>query len=321
MIEKLGYLVRIWQIYRLLYVFKKLKPLNFQKSFHIQGHRGARGLLPENTIASCCKAVALGVDGLEIDVVVSKDNQLIVSHEPWMSPLFCSLQEEEEEEEEEEEPVDRIPNAFVNRTPRIQKGILLRHLTVSEIQQYDCGILGNPYFPTQEPIKSYKPTFYELVSAVHTFCETENLKKPFWNIEVKSHPNWYGRLVLPPPAFVRLLANEIKKIGLDSPSTSYISSFDPHFLKEMKRQTPSVKLAFLTENRYSFLQNIRQLGFLPAIYSPYHQFLRKKTVENAHKLGVKIVTWTVNDVKTAAILRGWKVDGLITDFPNLINSL
>lgn len=300
----------IWQIYRLLYVFKKLKPLNFQKTFHVQGHRGARGLLPENTIASCCKAVALGVDGLEIDVVVSKDNQLVVSHEPWMSPLFCSLPEEELGE--------RTPDAFVNRTPRLHKGVLLKHLTVPEIQQYDCGILGNPYFPTQEAIKSYKPTFYELVSAVHAFCETENLKKPFWNIEVKSHPHWYGRMVLPPPSFVRLLANEIKKIGLDAPSKSYISSFDPHFLKEMKRQTPSVKMAFLTENRYSFLQNIRQLGFLPAIYSPYYKFLRKRTVENAHKHGVKIVTWTVNDVKTAAILRGWKVDGLITDFPNLI---
>ncbi len=278
----------------------------FQKTFHVQGHRGTRGLLPENTIASCCKAVALGVDGLEIDVVLSKDDQLIVSHEPWMSPLFCSF-----------------PNGKAVDTERV----FIRHLTVHEIQQYDCGSLGNPRFPSQEAIKSYKPTFYELFLAVQAFCEQENLKKPFWNIEVKSHPKWYGRLVPPPPSFVRLLTNEIKKIGLDAPSNCYISSFDPHFLKEMKRQTPfpkessrTVKLAFLTENRYSFLQNIRHLGFLPAIYSPYYKFLRKKTVENAHKHGVKIVTWTVNDVKTASILRGWKVDGLITDFPNLITS-
>ncbi len=287
--------------------------MNFQKSFHVQGHRGARGLLPENTIEACCKAVSLGVDGLEIDVVVSKDNQLIVSHEPWLSPLFCRLPNGE--------IVDRIiPDAYVERTPLVAKGRLMRHLTVSEIQQYDCGILGNPYFPTQKAITAYKPTFYELVSAVHTYCETENLKKPFWNIEVKSHPNWYGRLVLPPPSFVRLLTKEIKKIGLDAPATSYISSFDPYFLKEMKRQTPAVKLAFLTENRFSFLQNIRQLGFLPAIYSPYYHFLRKKTIVNAHKHGVKVVTWTVNDEKTADILRGWQVDGLITDFPNLITS-
>ncbi len=271
----------------------------FQTSFHIQGHRGARGLLPENTIASCCKAVSLGVDGLEIDVVVSKDNQLIVSHEPWMSPLFCSLP---------------------NRKRVDTEGVFIRHLTVSEIQQYDCGSLGNPRFPTQEAIKSYKPTFYELVSAVHAFCEKENLRKPFWNIEIKSHSKWYGRLVPPPPSFVRLLVSEIKKIGLDNPSMFYISSFDSLFLKEMKRQTPSVKLAFLTENRLSFLQNIKQLGFLPAIYSPYYKFLRKKTVENGHKHGAKIVTWTVNDVKTAAVLRGWKVDGVITDFPNNIHS-
>ena len=287
--------------------------MNFQKTFHVQGHRGARGLLPENTIASCCKAVSLGADGLEIDVVVSKDNQLMVSHEPWMSPLFCTLPNEE--------AVERlIPDTYVDRTPLAAKGSLLRHLTVSEIQQYNFGVLGNPYFPTQERVKSYKPTFYELVSAVHAYCETENLKKPFWNIEVKSHPNWYGRLVLPPPSYVRLLTKEIKKVGLDAPSSSYISSFDPYFLKEMKRQTPSVKMAFLTENRFSFLQNIRQLGFVPAIYSPYYKFLRKRTIENAHKHGVKVVTWTVNDVKTADILRGWKIDGIITDFPNLITS-
>ena len=272
----------------------------FKNSFHIQGHRGARGLLPENTIASCCRAVALGANGLEVDVVVSKDNELIVSHEPWMSPVFCS---------------------FPNLKPVDTEGVLLKKLNLSEIQKYDCGRRGNPRFKMQEAIKCYKPTFYELVSAVHTFCEEEKLSKPFWNIEVKSHPKWYGRIVPMPPVFVRLLNQEIIKLGLDKTNAFYISSFDPNILREIKKYTPSVKLAFLTENRLSFTQNIRNLGFRSEIYSPYFAFLNKKTVEQVHKYGIKIVTWTVNDPKTAAILRGWKVDGLITDYPNIVTSI
>jgi glycerophosphoryl diester phosphodiesterase len=273
--------------------------MNFQKSFHIQGHRGARGLLPENTIESCCRAVALGADGLEIDVVVSRDNQIVVSHEPWMSPLFCSF-----------------PNGKAVDT----EGVLIKNLTVSDIQKYDCGSRGNPRFPNQEKLISFKPTFYELVNAVHTFCEKGNLRKPFWNIEVKSHPKWYGRIVPPPPIFVRLLMNEIKTVGLEKTNSFYISSFDPNILREMKKHTPSVKSAFLTENRLSFKQNIKNLGFKPNIYSPYFKFLNKKTIEAAHRSGVKIITWTVNDVPTTEILRGWQIDGVITDFPNLIKN-
>ena len=267
----------------------------FSKPFTIQGHRGARGLLPENTIESCCKAVALGVDALEIDVVVSKDRHLIVSHEPWMSRHFCSF-----------------PNGKAVDT----EGVLLKNLNVSEIQKYDCGRRGNPFFPTQIEINAYKPTFYELVTAVHTFCEKENLLKPLWNIEVKSHPKWYGRLVPPPPIFIRLLVNELKKVELFGTTAFYVSSFDAQFLRETRKHTPSVRLAFLTENRLSFKENIKKLGFTPKFYSPYFKFVNKKMIEQAHQHGVKVVTWTVNDVEIAEILRGWQVDGLITDYPN-----
>lgn len=269
----------------------------FSKPFTIQGHRGARGLLPENTIESCCKAVALGVDGLEIDVVVSKDRQLIVSHEPWMSRHFCSY-----------------PDGKAVDT----EGILLKNMNVSEIQTYDCGSRGNPFFSTQEAIKSYKPTFYELVTAVHTFCEKENLLKPLWNIEVKSHPKWYGRLVPLPTIFSRLLVKELKKVDLFGTTAFYVSSFDPQFLRTIRKQAPSVRLAFLTENRLSFKENIKNLGFTPMFYSPYFKFINKKMIEQAHQRGVKVVTWTVNDVEIAEILRGWQIDGLITDYPNFL---
>ena len=268
------------------------------KKFHIQGHRGARGLLPENTIESCIEAVKCGVDGLEIDVVVSKDGQIVVSHEPWMSPLFCS---------------------FPDGKPVIARheasSIFLMNMDYEEIKEYDCGSRGNPLFPTQKSITAYKPTLYELVEAVNSYCKTAKLTAPFFNIEVKSHPAWYRKLVPPPIAFVDLMRHPLSNFR-EKGIEFYISSFDPFFLKLLKKEMPKVQIAFLTENKLSLELNLKRLGFKPDFYSPYYRFLTHKTVNNAHRLGIKVVTWTVNDVKDAALLKKMGVDGVITDYPN-----
>ena len=265
------------------------------KSFTIQGHRGARGYLPENTIQSCCRAIELGAEGLEIDVCVSKDNQIIVSHEPFMSRLICSF-----------------PNGKVVNT---EGGLLLKNLTVSEIQQFDCGSRGNALFPQQEPIKCFKPTFYELISGVNEFCEAKKLTKPFWNIAVKSHRKWYGRLVPTPSIFIKLLK---APLSILPENQFYVSSFDPFFLRTMRRQVPKIPLAFLTEHRETFAESRRRLGFLPAIYSPFYKNITQQMVKNAHSKGVKIITWTVNEKADVVRLKRFGVDGIITDYPDIL---
>jgi glycerophosphoryl diester phosphodiesterase len=266
----------------------------FPKTFTIQGHRGARGYLPENTIESCCRAIELGADGLEIDVCVSKDRQIIVSHEPFMSRLICS---------------------FPDGKPVYTEGSLfLKNMTTQKIQTFDCGSRGNARFPTQQPIKCFKPTLYELINAVHQFCEAKKLPKPFWNIEVKSHRQWYGRLVPMPPIFCKLLEGPLSILPENG---FYVSSFDPNLLKEMRRKMPKIPLAFLTERREIFSDSCRKLGFLPAIYSPFYKNISSRMVENVHKHGVKIMTWTVNEKADLERLKHWGVDGIITDFPDL----
>ena len=271
------------------------------KKFHIQGHRGARGLLPENTIESCIEAVKYGVDGLEIDVVVSKDGQIVVSHEPWISPLFCSFPD----------------GKWVDT-----EGVFLKNLDYDEIKKYDCGSRGNPLFPSQKTITAYKPTLYELVNAVNSYCKTvpkecpwQKLNVPFFNIEVKSHPAWYRKLVPPPSAFVDLLKDPLSHFS-EKGIQFYISSFDPFFLKLLKKEMPKVPIAFLTENKLSLELNLKRLGFKPDFYSPYYKFLTHKMVNNAHRLGIKVVTWTVNDKRTVTHLKKMGVDGVITDYPN-----
>ena len=268
------------------------------KKFHIQGHRGARGLLPENTIESCLEAVKWGVDGLEIDVVVSKDGQIVVSHEPWMSSQICS---------------------FPDGKPVNTEGLRLIEMDYDDIKKYDCGLRGHPKFPLQKPIKCYKPTLYELVNTVHRMNSVHNLGNnrpvPYFNIEIKSLPIYYRRYVPTPNEFVNLLKDPLSKMPENS---FYISSFDPQVLRVVRREMPKIPLAFLTENILGVDLNIRRLGFIPEMYSPYHRFTTLKTVKKAHRLGMKVVTWTVNDVKDFNKMKNWGVDGVITDYPNVV---
>lgn len=269
----------------------------FEKQFTIQGHRGSRGYLPENTLESCYRAIELGADGLEIDVCVSKDNQIIVSHEPFMSRLICAFPDGK--------PVDTEGSLF------------LKNMTIADIQTFDCGSRGNARFRTQTPIKCFKPTLYELINGVNHFCEAKKLPYPFWNIEVKSHVKWYGRLVPTPQIFLKHLEGPLSILPQNR---FYISSFDPFFLRETRRQMPKIPLAFLTEHRETFPESCRRLGFLPTIYSPFHKNINAKMVKNAHARGVKIMTWTVNDRVEAEQLKRFGVDGIITDFPDLVAS-
>lgn len=260
----------------------------------IQGHRGARGLLPENTIESCIEAIKWGVDGLEIDVVASKDGQIVVSHDPWMSPIFCS---------------------FPDGKPVDTEGVSLKKLDYTDIRTFDCGRRGHPLFKNQKPINAYKPTLYELIKAIEAYCSETNTSLPFWNIEVKSAPAWYYKYVPPPREFIELLKHPLSILPEKS---FYISSFDPHFLRAMKREMPRVSLAFLTENRLNIEQNLRVLRFKPQIYSPYYRFITPKMVAYAHRKGIKIMTWTVNELKSIGQLQQMGVDGIITDYPNLL---
>jgi glycerophosphoryl diester phosphodiesterase len=267
--------------------------MNFLPSF--QGHRGARGLLPENTIDSFQKAVEWGAKALEMDIVVSKDQQIVVSHEPWMSHLTC-----------------RFPNGNpVTYFDMHQTGF--HQLNYDEIAQYDCGSRGNPYFPQQARKAAFKPTLEAVIREVDAFCDKNQLEKPLYNIEVKSHPRWYGKYVPYPAAYIQLLMKTLHDLPLNR---FYISSFDPLFLNTVRRKFPSIRLGYLVDNFHDFKTNCKKLGFLPDIYSPYYRFLTRKKIQKWHHLNVQVATWTVNNAVTMQKLLKMGVDSVITDYPN-----
>lgn len=272
------------------------RPVPVPPGFDWQGHRGCRGLLPENTIPAFLKAMEFPeVVTLELDLAVSRDNQLIVSHEPWFNPDIC-----------------RRPNSDSIARRDAEKW-LIRELTAAEIRAFDCGSWGNSRFPRQQKMPAYKPVFREVVEAVRAKYPQRPVR---WNLEIKSRPEWDGVRTPPIDEFARLVADELKNLGLEQICT--VQSFDVRALQAVHRLNPKLRLALLIENIQGLDANLNKLGFVPAIYSPYYLLVNKKLVRQCRERGMQLVPWTVNDVPAMRRLIRLGVDGIITDYPDLI---
>jgi glycerophosphoryl diester phosphodiesterase len=249
-------------------------------NFDWQGHRGARGIMPENTVPAFLKAIDLGMKTLELDLAVSADNQLVISHEPWLNHDICSKADGTPVSKEEAE------------------SLKIKNMTAEELRQCDCGSRGNPRFPEQKKMVAYKPTLAEMVNVVKLYCAEKKLPLPEFNIEIKSNPVWDGIFTPSVPDFAKLVVDEIKRLEIKTLST--IQSFDPRALEAVKKLDPSVNLVYLIENENSLKKNLALLSFKPQVYSPYYLLVTKKLV------------------RAMADLVKMGVDGIITDYPNKI---
>jgi glycerophosphoryl diester phosphodiesterase len=267
--------------------------------FDWQGHRGARGLAPENTIPAFLKALEFPqVKTLEMDLAVSADGFLVVSHEPWMSAAICS--------HPDGNPVGKTE----------EEGLAIFQMPYNKVQSFDCGSRGNPRFPEQVPQMAFKPTLDAVVKEVEQYCEQRGREMPFFNIEIKSTPEWDGTKTPQPEVFARLVAEKLSELNVAAVTT--IQSFDPRPLQFLHKNYPDLTLAFLVENAQGMEANLQILGFVPDIYSPYYGLIDRKAVEWAHNKGMKVVPWTVNTTKDMQRLQEWGVDGIITDYPDRI---
>jgi glycerophosphoryl diester phosphodiesterase len=266
------------------------------KQVMVVGHRGARGLYPENTIPGFIEAVRLGVDALEMDVVVSKDKRLVVSHEAWMNPLFCS------------KPGGNAVEENVGGNYNLYK------MLYAEIASFDCGKRGNPLFPTQKKIPAYKPLLSEVIREVEEFARQNGLLSPRYNIEIKSEED---NVFNPPPEeFTDLVYEEIKKS--DCVNKVIIKSFDVRMLREMIKKDPSLKIALLVENNTGLDANLEHLGFIPEMYCPEYILVNDDLVKAVHDHHMVLVPWTVNEIGDIKNMIAMGVDGIITDYPDRV---
>lgn len=265
-------------------------------AFDLQGHRGCRGLLPENSIPGFIKAVELGVTTLELDLAVTADGQLVVSHEPYMSAIICATPAGEP----------------VTDSTQLQHNIY--QMTYEEVATYDCGSREHPAFPQQVSMPVFKPLLAAVIDTVEAYVQQRKLPMVSYNIEIKSHPRGDSTYHPAPARFSDLVYHFLNNRLPWERIT--IQSFDFRVLQYFKATYPEVRLAALVENEEGVQTNLDQLGFQPDIYSSYFRLMTKETVDSLHDVGIQVIPWTVNDTTDMRRLVEWEVDGLITDYPD-----
>jgi len=267
-----------------------------QYSYDLQGHRGSRGIMPENTIPAMIKALDLGAITLELDLAITKDGVVILSHEPWMNPVICL-----DPEGNELENNDRSHNIF--------------QMNYDEVLQYDCGSKFHPGFPQQVKFHVTKPRLDDLIEVAEKYVRDFELVLPNYNIEIKSMPEGDGVYHPDPSEFSeKVVSLLLDKLPLERFN---IQSFDFRVLQYIHKKYPQITLAMLVQNAGIAEEQLQVLGFQPGIYSPYFSALTKEIVDSIHKKGMKVIPWTVNTSEQMEKLLDMGVDGIITDYPNL----
>ena len=272
-----------------------MSKLPAQQYVEIQGHRGARAVFPENSIPGFIYALDQGVHTLEMDVVISADGQVVVSHEPWVSAEICEVD------------------------PHQEKLLNIYQMPYEDLVKYDCGLKPHPRFPNQIKMASIKPLLADVISTAERHMKGVTLREFDYNIEIKTTPQGDGVFHPNPDEFAETLYRLINQY---LPwERVVIQSFDIRPLQYLHANHPNVRLSLLVEDQVNPEKQLKELGFTPEVYSPDYQLLTDYNVRLLKKLGLKVIPWTINDKEVMLKLIRWGVDGIITDLPNMANSL
>lgn len=268
-------------------------------AFSYEGHRGARGLYPENSIGAMKTAIDLpNVTTLELDCHITNDKRVIVYHDPYLNPKFVQ---------------------YHNGKPlagKDHKGIIYDY-SYSDLAQFDIG--SKPYedYPQQKNIPTSISLLSDLIGESEAYAKEKRDSPMFYNIETKSKAGKDGEHHPAPEEFSDLILQVVIDKGIAS--RTVIQSFDKRTIQYINRAYPQIKTSFLIggNNKKTIPEIIEELGFTPFILSPHYSLVTPKFVKAAHKAGMKIVPWTVNEKKEIEKLEALQVDGIISDYPNL----
>lgn len=264
--------------------------------FDIQGHRGARGLRPENTIPAFLLALDSGVTTLELDLAITKDQKVMVSHEPWMSASICKTPE---------------GSAFDSKDERKYN---IYKMTYDQVRHWDCGSKGNNSFPQQQKMTTSKPLLSDVIVAAENHIKSYTRYEVDYNIELKSSPEGDNKFHPSPQVFSDLVYKLIDEyLPWDR---VVIQCFDFRVLRYWHEKYPDVRLSAVVDNKKTIEENLDDLGFMPSIYSPYYKLLTKEDVKWLHDKKIRVIPWTVNEPNDMLSLKGMNVDGFITDYPD-----
>lgn len=300
-----------------------------QQKIDVQGHRGGMAFMPENTVASFTNGAKLGARTLELDVIISKDGQVVVSHDAYMSSVIMRKPDGSDITKEEE------------------KSLVLYKMTYAEIRAYDSGTKPHPSFPEQAKIKTYKPLLSELIDSVEAYTKKNHLKPIYYNVEIKTTPTGDGIYTPAPEEFLKIMMPVLNKENLGE--RLIVQSFDVRPLQILHKIQPEIKLSLLTFGNPDVIANfqkqglisatdskainsisastggidndLKNLGFTPYSYNPYYTTVTKEVVDKAHAAKTLIIPWTVDQEKDMVTLGEMGVDGIISDYPDKLVKL
>jgi glycerophosphoryl diester phosphodiesterase len=270
--------------------------------FYKEGHRGTRGLMPENTIPSMKQAIDDGANIIEVDIQISKDNLVTVAHDAYINRIYSLMPDGSE-----------IPEAD-------SKKYILYQMNYADIRKFDVGSKDHKDFPDQKKMQTYIPLFGELIDSVEQYTKAKRLPGVIYNIEIKSNPEKDGVYQPEPAKLIKLVMDIVNSKQIAG--RFYIQSFDVRQIQEVHTKYPHVVIGFLTGNKdLSLDDNLKQIGFKPDIYSPQYKLASAGLIKKCHERGMKFVPWTVNTTEEMKHLIQLGVDGIITDYPNLLSKL
>lgn len=271
--------------------------------FDEQAHRGGRGLMPENTIASEKNAIHYNCT-MEMDLQMTKDKQIVVSHDAYMNALFCFT-----------------PGGdTMSRKDGYSR--LIFDMPYDSVAKYDCGSKPYPAFPEQKKMYTVKPLLSVLIDSAEAYGKREHHINHY-NIEIKSNPAWDGKHYSNLAEYVDSAMAIIIRKGI-APRTM-IQSFDVRALRIVHKKWPAVEISYLVgakdEKPASPADRVVQgyideLGFKPDVWSPEYRLVTSALVKAFHKKHILVIPWTPDTVEEMQKLKDMGVDGEITDYPD-----
>jgi glycerophosphoryl diester phosphodiesterase len=271
-------------------------------AFNKEGHRGTRGLMPENTIPAMYKAIDIGVNTVEVDVVYSKDRKVVISHDLYFNPDITTTPEGKSLDKKE--------------APKT----LIYTMDYDSVRKYDVGLKFYPEFPRQQKMAAYKPLLAELIDSTNAYARSKG-KSVLFNIELKTSAANDGIKHPPVDEFVEGVMRVVEEKKIQK--QCYLQSFDFRPLQLIHKKYPDIVTAVLISDKEkrSFEQQMTDLGYTPEMYSPHSALVTPELVRECHKRGTRIIPWTVDTPEEMKKLKAMGVDGIITDYPDYFSQL
>lgn len=268
----------------------------------LEAHRGGRGAMPENTIEAMKYAIDIKqVTTLEMDVCISKDKKVVVSHDVYFNSNFTTTPEGKYFSKDE------------------QSKYSLYSMTYDSIRKYDVGLKPHPEFPNQRKFKAVKPLLVDLIDICETYAKSKK-RSILYNVEIKSKESGDTKYHPSPEEFVDLVVGVLKEKKILKKTV--IQSFDIRPLQIIHQKYPKVKLSYLVFKKSQGVETmLKKLGFTPNTYSPDYSTVTAEMIKICHQNKMKIVPWTVNTKEEINSLLTMGVDGVISDFPKLFKDV